>query len=518
MKAVLALFLLLVGAVPALGQISGPAPGGADRPRKSLPPGDGVSPTKSPHPTKSVAPANIVAPAKPELETIRLTLRPAAAPVPALKYHLLPELRQVQSGNAVFLYYRAFSPEWSGTFLRPEASKALDAWADSRRKPPGKELRRLADSVALKEIDRGARRTHADWELIERLREDGIALLLPDIQSFRRYALLLAIRARFEMMDGRLDKAVHTFQTALKLGRDIADAPTLIQTLVGIAISTMTLEQVEEFIQTPASPNLYWALTQLPAPFVDLRKPYQGERIMIDSFFPELRDALAGEKPRVMSVAEVQAMVERLARQMRDMHMAPPYYNWQARLGLAAMAAQSYPKARRFLRSQGLSAEEAEAMPVIQAALLFEIYNYDRFFDDFRKWAGFPYWQAQPALLQTEQRLKQAKAAEPGNGALLATLLLPAVMKVQYAVARTDRRIAALRVIEAIRLYMAAHEGKLPARLDDIKAAPVPSDPVTGRAFEYTVTGNQAILYGPPLGQETPGPHNTLRYELNLHR
>jgi hypothetical protein len=427
-------------------------------------------------------------------------------------------MRDLHTGNAVVLYYRAFSPEWSSHLRRPEVSKPLNQWAEDRRKPPAKELAWVVGDHSLKEIDRGARRSHAEWEMIERMREDGIWMLLPDIQSFRQYGNLLALRARFEIMDGRADKAVYTFQTGLTLGRHISEGPTLIQALVGAAITHVMLEQVEELIQSPDSPNLYWPLTQLPAPYFDLRKQYQGERLMLDSFFPELREAIAGEKPRVMSQGQVQAMVDRLAVKFKEAQFVSSNYNWQARLGLAALAAQSYPKARRFLLTQGLAAKDVDAMPVIQAALLFEIHNYDRLFDDFRKWTALPYWQAGPAFALAVKQLKQEKAAGPGNGSLLATLLLPAVEKVQFATVRVDRRIAALRIIEAIRLHGAAHDGKLPAKLEDIKEVPIPIDPVTGNAFEYTFKGNLAILYGPPPGQQAAGPHNTLRYELTLRR
>src|SRR5262249_55553557 len=48
--------------------------------------------------------------AQPPPEPVRLTLRPAAAPSPALKYELLPELKDQSPGNAALVYYRAFSP------------------------------------------------------------------------------------------------------------------------------------------------------------------------------------------------------------------------------------------------------------------------------------------------------------------------------------------------------------------------------------------------------------------------
>src|SRR5260370_32741992 len=40
-------------------------------------------------------------------EVVRVTIRPAAAPVPALKYEFLPEYRDQISGNAVIHYHRA---------------------------------------------------------------------------------------------------------------------------------------------------------------------------------------------------------------------------------------------------------------------------------------------------------------------------------------------------------------------------------------------------------------------------
>ena len=66
----------------------------------------------------------------------------------------------------------------------------------------------------------------------------------------------------------------------------------------------------------------------------------------------------------------------------------------------------------------------------------------------------------------------------------LFALLVPGVFKVQEAKARVERRLGLLRHVEALRLYAAEHDGKLPARLADIKV-PLPVDPFTGKAFLY---------------------------------
>ncbi len=77
-----------------------------------------------------------------------------------------------------------------------------------------------------------------------------------------------------------------------------------------------------------------------------------------------------------------------------------------------------------------------------------------------------------------------------------------------------DRRLAILQCIEAIRMYAALHEGRLPVSLADMAQSPAPMDPITGKEFVYTTTGNQATLEGPaPSGDD---PSHVVRYELTL--
>jgi hypothetical protein len=81
-----------------------------------------------------------------------------------------------------------------------------------------------------------------------------------------------------------------------------------------------------------------------------------------------------------------------------------------------------------------------------------------------------------------------------------------------------DRQIAALRCVEAIRLYAAAHDGKLPAKLADITEVPVPVDPVNGKEFDYKLKEGKATLYGPPPGDDMPTPANVVNYELTIKK
>ena len=86
--------------------------------------------------------------------------------------------------------------------------------------------------------------------------------------------------------------------------------------------------------------------------------------------------------------------------------------------------------------------------------------------------------------------------------------------KVHLLMKRLDRHVAALKCIEAIRLYTAAHNGKFPDQLSDITQVPVPHDPVTHKAVIYTRTGAKAVLEMPPVKGVTEKA--TRRYEVSL--
>src|SRR5262249_18336243 len=83
---------------------------------------------------------------------------------------------------------------------------------------------------------------------------------------------------------------------------------------------------------------------------------------------------------------------------------------------------------------------------------------------------------------------------------------------------RIDRRFAALRCLEAIRLYAATHDGKLPAALKDAGDLPTPVDPITGLAFEYEVKDDTARLKAPPVAGEPEPAQYALTYELSVRR
>lgn len=286
-------------------------------------------------------------------------------------------------------------------------------------------------------------------------------------------------------------------------------ADTLISSLVGTAIAQLMTDQATELSQIPGAPNLYWALTDLPRPLINLREAMQAERLMVNALFP-LQESGVDVRTTPLSIQQFQ---ERLRQLTGD----PPYERTKFRLALIAITAKCYPEAKRFLLSQGKSPETVEAMPRFQVVLLFALAEYDRLFDEMVKWQGLPYWQARPGLDKAIQGVKEEKVkAGELERIPLAALLIPAVEKVFFSTTRIDRKIAALRCIEAIRLYGAGHDGKLPGALSEITEVPIPIDPVTGKEFEYRVEEGKAVLAAPPPAGEKPSSGNYLKYELTL--
>ena len=73
-----------------------------------------------------------------------------------------------------------------------------------------------------------------------------------------------------------------------------ASSSTLIQMLISAAMTQMMAVPLEDLIQAPAAPNLYWALANLPRPFLDLAPAMEGEKHVLEKEFPQLKTIDSG--------------------------------------------------------------------------------------------------------------------------------------------------------------------------------------------------------------------------------
>ena len=473
--------------------------------------------------------------AKPADAPVEVTLRPASAPVPALKYRLVPERRKLIHGNAAIFYHRAIQMVILDRGQR--MATALSDPAQNRKAPddeisrwtntplgdlPHKEIRELLINRfgnVLNELEQGTLRDTCDWEFDQRT--DGIWLLLSDLDESRTLARIVALRAQVAILDGKPDEAMHWIRTGMTLGRHVAQGPLLIQALIGVAIESRMKECLLEMIQSPGTPSLYWALADRPRPLIDPRPAYEGERYTLERELPGMSDI----EDHVWSDDEARRFADTLQRKLYTFMggqgpTAPgteeTLSSFERRFRIAAIAARLYPEASRAVIAEGWPEAKIKAMPVLQVACLYTYSEYRKLRDETYKWLHVPYRHSFDKLANS---LDAIIAGRPENPLLtFFGETAPSLKSARLSFARLEREFDAVQAIEAIRLYSHSHQGALPPSLEAMTEAPVPIDLATGKPFEYKVSGDTATLSGPVLPGAPDHPRFKVHYLLKLTR
>ncbi len=452
--------------------------------------------------------------------TVKITLHPAAPPSPVLKYRLLPPIEDQRPGNAV-VWYLKVPHERTVLFADQAFWETMWKWQEmplTELREEGKKYAWIASpgdgTGVFEELDYGSRCEWCDWQIPIHDHE-FYSIQLPDIQSARALARLLAAQARLQIANGKYENAVRTFRMGYALARHVSQGPTLIQGLVGCTIVGMTSYQVETFIQQPDAPNLYWALASLPRPMIDLRQAFEAEMAAMYLSYPELRNLDTTSR----SPAEWQHLLEQVVDSMYASISENKSGDWPApNLGkdrqqwLAAAVRDGYPRARQALVGWGRSPDEVDAMPAAQVILLYTMRTYNELRDEVLAALLMPYPQARQAMERAVTKLH--KSHDTGREIIpLNDVLLPVVRVSNRAGGRIDRDIAMLEILEALRMYAAAHDGRLPESLKDITEVPIPIDPMRAEPFLYERKGDTAVLDAPSRDDTY-----TKRYQIELVR
>jgi hypothetical protein len=430
---------------------------------------------------------------------IRLTVEPAPAPKPALRYLLLPELRELNPGNPIQVYMKCILGRRRYLFDKEAIERRERLPVMPFRELPGKDLEDY-DGYVLSEADRAARLDAPDWQILLKLKADGVSLLLPDLQEMRQLARALAARFRTEVALGRIDDALRTAKTMFAMARHLGEHPTLIADLVGLAVATLAIGPLEEILEQPDCPNLYWALTDLPSPLVPLNRGMDGERVIILAEFRDL------DEKNPMTPDQIKRFIARMDMLLGDGKPVKPGES-RVRAWLAARSPKEelVKAARRRLVEVGLAEERLLRFPADQVILLDERREYEVRRDEIIKLTNLPVWV----------REAQGSRTRPTQEPMLLAELIPGLDGVFRAQGRLDQRIALLRHVEALRLYAAEHNGAWPAKQSEI-AVPLPDDPFSGRPFRYERSGATAHLRGTPPPGDAKNPFLNVHYELTV--
>lgn len=446
-----------------------------------------------------------------DVTVFKLTTTPAAAPVPALRYEFVPRATERTHGNAALDYTRAAQllPPWPED---PEESRALDTllseWEDA---PPDEfpivaataHLKKYADGFAA--LDAAALRDHCAWKPTNNV---------ADIMPFRQVARLNRLRVRLDLARKDFDGAARAIRSGFRLAKHTGERVNTIQLLVGIALQGLSWGDAVAFIGRPGSPNLYWAFAALPRPLIDIRPGLDGEAAEFDTELPNSDELAKG--PVAADVADRAAT--RLYAAAAAYLFDGPQPDPPAGVDLTARVTKAAPAARAFLVGHGRRAADVEKLPPAQAVVLAVTHARRVFREEMYTAFLRPYSQVRPELDRIDRRASefQKGLGDPVLG--ICTAELKWRSKIYYASARMERWMTHLAVVEAVRLHAAAHNGRPPVSLADVKAVPVPVDPYTGRPFEYTARPHGFTLTAPPPAGERANRVNNIRFEVTFRR
>lgn len=450
---------------------------------------------------------------------VPLTLSPTAVKKPLTRYYLTAQYPDMKPGNRVPTFMRSYMEQHH--FFAKEQYDKREKWNEMKLEDlplddiknsgaiGGLAYRDPDDPIhshrgrPLGDVDEGARQLTADWQIWFNIREDGVGTLLPEVQKMRELASVLKVRMRYEVRTGDFEKAVYSAQTFHGLSSSFESHPTLIAYLVGLAIQSIAFEATEEMIQQPGCPNLYWSFTDFPEAVIDPRMSVGSERIITEVHF---KPFIAAKEP--MSEAVLWKHLKSIDTMLQYAEPGqPPPVKYSTRAAVRSTDKKKLAAARTFLIDTGMDAKVVRQLPDLQLTVTADVRAYQVFLDDIMAAYGLPHADAVKRIGEIE---KDVKAVDPG----IARWLLPSGVKIVAARTRLRQRLAYFRAIEAIRLYAHEHDGKLPEKLADC-SVPIPLDPVTGKAFEYSVKDGVATLHGENPGTE---PNTNRYYEIRIRK
>ncbi len=456
---------------------------------------------------------------------LQLTVSPAKLPDPLLKYRLRVFSTEKESGNAAYLYsaalgefnsvlnrtqddmlrseeFRNINPAQGSVEYRQMQFKAFPLYPQW----PSEgyvEITAEEEANLYKSLDRvwflmerASRKTYYDWS--DSFEFAGIETLLSNIQEMRVLARYLSGKADWEIRNGKYDDAIKTIRVGLVLGEHTRDSKPfncLMTGLVGLAIQGIMQSKLHELACQPDAPNLYAAMTQLEFSPRAVLNPMEGERLWM---FPRQVSPEIYETIDQASAEECHTILRGLSETFFAAgtdSSGPNGTLFQTERGKrffeSLICVFSYPFAKERLLAQGKTEEQIDALSTYQIVTPHLLEEIQREYDKLQVISALPHGESHTEIVFDDSNFR----FRPEPVSIYLALFLPATQAAKYAYFRTEQNLDRLKIVEAIRLYAALHDGQLPQSLEDIKEVPVPKiDPMNGKPYQYRVEGNVAMF------------------------
>lgn len=460
-----------------------------------------------------------------EPKPIELVIEARTIESPVLKYRLLPTEPELKPGNAVPILLRL---PWEQTPWMTKVYPTLHEWNERPlTAPEWADSKGVLPDSFFSEMKRAAFRREAQWEYPIYETQTPYMILLPDVQGLRQFlGNGLSAQIRYHLSRGELDRAREGILVGLANSRHLAQTPFYVNQGVAMAIQRTMLERTDELISQPHSPNLYWALSTLPDSLIELDRAASLEGNIFALTFPAANDLdhhsrdakewskMARQLVELLELLEEIPAAERPKENGSVVDQFLKNLNFGEKSRLSELIKHARAELPELLK---IPAEKVAAMSDDEAGVRW--YVHKRLARDQLKSAALmlPPREAWPQLkrVQAETKEMREKTGAKGVDFFEPTALFIATWSQQ-------RKIQALRVIEAVRHHLATHDGKLPKTLDEIQDLPIPLDPLTGQAFVWSVDGQTAVLKAPPLPADVVEPgsasanSSVLEYRLRV--
>ena len=449
-----------------------------------------------------------------------LAIHPQPAARPALKIRLLPDEFEVREGNAALFYLKAggFFEQSNARDRIREIQRAASASAEKsnvqvHNMPPNSYLSTAPNDLPIEEVRKYINLFGFQTFFLEeawRLRSfsmdrnirqfaNPIEYLLPEIQAMRELARNQSIRCRLAIAEGRMEDAIRILGQQFALARHLGKDDFYVSALVGIAIEQVAWNDALYLVQHKEAPNLYWALTAIPNPLVELDRAHAFERQLLFEQLKPLREIDATPRP----VEYWNDFIDRLLPHLRAVqwNSVSRLPSWSTddraanRAAVITFVAAAYPGAKRYLMERTeIPHPTIEAYPTAQVSFLALKLFYEDIRDEYFKYSFLSPAAAISANQQMsiEVDLVGKRLGWSGN---LAQMFIPGMGAIRVAHARMQQRIAMLQTIEAIRMYASEHNGQFPNKLSELPV-PVPNDPLADSPLMYDLQGDVATLSG----------------------
>ena len=287
---------------------------------------------------------------------------------------------------------------------------------------------------------------------------EGFAMLLPHLSKMRAQARLLARDALLKAKEGKINEALESTRSGLRLGRGSLDEPILVSQLVRFAIDSLMFSALEKILdENDAESEILLRLLEE----LDIEESREG-----------YTKAFQGE--RCFQIHLFEAVIKDPA--------------------LLAQMGQPGGGPHSFLGRKGYKIMGPFARPIFRRDEIFGLSIMRRMIEA----ARLPHHQAKSDLAKIDQDLYNAPFYR-----ILSKMLLPAFTRPHLNEARHEAKIGLAQLALGLKIYK-AEEGKYPDTLTELvpEILPeLPQDPFTGRDFVYKKEGEGFLVYS--LGENT---------------